>query len=101
VEINFQFIGLLLLPWISALLVGLFGHKAKKYIATISISLSFIFTVLTCYFIYDLSGQNLKIGYPWIAMGNETYFASFWINSSAKLMAILVSIVGLFVQIFS
>ena len=100
-EINFQFIGLLLLPWISALLVGLFAHKAKKYISSISISLSFIFTVLTCYFIYSLSGQNLKIGFPWINMGHETYIASFWINSSAKLIALLVSIVGLFVQIFS
>ena len=100
-EISFQFIGLLLLPWISALLVGLFGLKAKKHVASISISLSFIFTVLTCYFIYDLSGQNLKIGYPWITMGHETYFASFWVNSSAKLIAVLVSIVGLFVQIFS
>ncbi len=100
-EINFQFIGLLLLPWISALLVGLFAHKAKKHIASISISLSFIFAALTCYFIYDLSGQNLKIGYPWINMGRVSYFASFWVNSSAKLIAILVSIVGLFVQIFS
>ena len=34
-------------------------------------------------------------------MGHETYIASFWINSSAKLIALLVSIVGLFVQIFS
>lgn len=100
-EISFQFIGLLLLPWISALLVGIFAHQAKKYIASISISLSFIFTVLTCYFIYSLSGQSLKIGYPWFNIGDKAYFAGFWINSSAKLIALLVSIVGLFVQVFS
>ena len=100
-EINFQFIGLLLLPWISALLVGLFALKAKKYVASISISLSFIFTVLTCFFIYSLSGQNLKIGYSWINIGHETYFAGFWVNSSAKLIAILVSIVSFLVQLFS
>lgn len=100
-EINFQFIGLLLLPWISALLVGLFAQKAKKYIASISISLSFLFAIAVLYFINDLSGQNLKIGYPWITMGHETYLASFWVNSSAKLIAILVSIVGLLVQVFS
>jgi NADH-quinone oxidoreductase subunit L len=101
VEINFQFIGLLLLPWISALMVGISDHKAKNHLASISISLSFVFTILVGYFIYDLSGQNLKIGYPWIAMGQKTYLASFWVNSSAKLLALLVSIVGLVVQIFS
>jgi len=101
VEINFQFIGLLLLPWISALMVGISAHKAKNHLASISISLSFVFTIIVGYFIYDLSGQNLKIGYPWIAMGQKTYLASFWVNSSAKLLALLVSIVGLVVQIFS
>ena len=100
-EISFQFIGLLLLPWISALLVGIFAHKAKKYIARISISLSFLFALTVLYFVLDLSGQNLKIGYPWFNLGPKTYFANFWINSSAKLIAILVSIVGLFVQVFS
>lgn len=43
----------------------------------------------------------MKIGYPWISMGHETYLAGFWINSSAKLIAILVSIVGFLVQVFS
>ena len=100
-EISFQFIGLLLLPWISALLVGIFAHKAKKYIASISISLSFLFALTVLYFVFDLSGQNLKIGYPWFNLGPKTHFANFWINSSAKLIAILVSIVGLFVQVFS
>jgi NADH-quinone oxidoreductase subunit L len=101
VEINFQFIGLLLLPWISALLLGLFAQKAKKYISNISISLSFVFAVLLFYFIYRLSGQNLKIGYPWMTMGHKIYFASFWIDSSAKLIALLVSIIGFLVQVFS
>lgn len=100
-EINFQFIGLLLLPWISALLVGLFAQQAKKYISNISILLSFIFAVLTSYFLYNLSGEDLKIGYTWVSIGHKTYLASFWINSSAKLIAFLVSIVGLLVQVFS
>jgi len=82
-------------------MVGISDHKAKNHLASISISLSFVFTILVGYFIYDLSGQNLKIGYPWIAMGQKTYLASFWVNSSAKLLALLVSIVGLVVQIFS
>jgi NADH-quinone oxidoreductase subunit L len=82
-------------------MVGISAHKAKNHLASISISLSFVFTILVGYFIYDLSGQNLKIGYPWIAMGQKTYLASFWVNSSAKLLALLVSIVGLVVQIFS
>lgn len=100
-EINFQFIGLLLLPWISALLVGLLATKAKKYISTISILFSLIFTGLNIYFIYSLSEQNLKIGYPWFFLGGKTFLASFWVNSSAKLIALLISIIGLFVQFFS
>lgn len=100
-EIKFQFIGLLLLPWLSAFLVGLFALKVKKHISTISILLSLLFAVLNFYFIYSLSDQSLKIGYSWFSIGSKTFFASFWINSSAKLIALLISIIGLCVQIFS
>jgi NADH-quinone oxidoreductase subunit L len=39
--------------------------------------------------------------YPWFTLGGNAVVASFWVTKSAQLLLLLVSIVALFVQIFS
>jgi NADH-quinone oxidoreductase subunit L len=89
------FLVLLILPWLSA---GLIALLPKKFQANISILLAGIFT----YFAFKVGHlPEGIISYPWFSLGGKAIEASFWLTKSAQLLLLLVSIVALFVQIFS
>lgn len=89
------FLALLVLPWLSALVVALIPKKIQ---VNASIGLAGIFTYLA----FKIGHiQEQIIAYPWFTLGGKDIEASFWINSAAQLLLLLVSIVALFVQIFS
>ena len=92
--LNLLFLGVLLLPWASALLVALFPKPL------FSISLSAIFSLLAIYFCTQAS-VDFKITYPWFNLGGKEMNASFWANASAQLVLGLVAIVSFCVQLFS
>jgi NADH-quinone oxidoreductase subunit L len=92
--LNLLFLGVLLLPWASALLVALFPKPL------FSISLSAIFSLLAIYFCTQAS-VDFKITYPWFNLGGKEMNASFWANASAQLVMGLVAIVSFCVQLFS
>ncbi len=92
--LNLLFLGVLLLPWASALLVALFPKPL------FSISLSAIFSLLAIYFCTQAS-IDFKITYPWFNLGGKEMNASFWANASAQLVLGLVAIVSFCVQLFS
>lgn len=92
--LNLLFLGVLLLPWASALLVALFPKP------TFSISLSAVFSLTAIAFLLN-STVNFKIAYTWFSLGDQEMNASFWANSSAQLVLGLVAIVSFCVQLFS
>ena len=92
--LNLLFLGVLLLPWASALLVALFPKPL------FSISLSALFSLLAIYFCTQAS-IDFKITYPWFNLGGKEMNASFWANASAQLVLGLVAIVSFCVQLFS
>ncbi len=92
--LNLLFLGVLLLPWASALLVALFPKPL------FSISLSAIFSLLAISFLFT-STVNFKITYTWFSLGNQEMNASFWANTSAQLVLGLVALVSFCVQLFS
>ncbi len=89
------FLALLILPWLSAAVIVLLPKKSQ---ASISIVLAGIFTYLAFQVGHQPEGI---INYPWFHLGGKAISASFWITKSAQLLLLLVSIVALFVQIFS
>jgi NADH-quinone oxidoreductase subunit L len=89
------FLALLAIPWLSALAIAVIPKKIQ---VNTSIVLAGIFTYLA-FKIGHIPEQI--IAYPWFTLGGKSIEASFWINSSAQLLLLLVSVVALFVQIFS
>ena len=92
--LNLLFLGVLLLPWASALLVALFPKPL------FSISLSAVFSVAALYFC-TTAPVDFKIAYTWFNLGGQPLNASFWANASAQLVLGLVAIVSFCVQLFS
>ncbi len=92
--LNLLFLGVLLLPWASALLVTLFPKPL------FSIFLSAIFSVAALYFC-TTAPIDFKIAYPWFNLGGQPQNLSFWANASAQLVLGLVAIVSFCVQLFS
>ncbi|MCE4215877.1 NADH-quinone oxidoreductase subunit L [Aquirufa antheringensis] len=92
--LNLLFLGVLLLPWASALLVALFPKPL------FSISLSAIFSVAALYFC-TTAAIDFKIAFTWFQLGGQEVNASFWANASAQLVLGLVALVSFCVQLFS
>lgn len=92
--LNLLFLGVLLLPWVSALLVAIFPKPI------LSISLSALFSLSAILFLFN-STANYKIAYTWFQLGSQEINASFWTNTSAQLVLGLVAIVSFCVQLFS
>ena len=92
--LNLLFLGVLLLPWASALLVALFPKPL------FSISLSAVFSLLVIAFLSNAT-SNFKIAYTWFSLGGQEMNASFWANAPAQLVLGLVAIVSFCVQLFS
>jgi len=92
--LNLLFLGVLLLPWASALLVTLFPKPL------FSISLSAVFSVAALYFCTTVP-VDFKIAYNWFNLGGQPLNASFWANASAQLVLGLVAMVSFCVQLFS
>lgn len=92
--LNLLFLGVLLLPWASALLVAIFPKPI------LSISLSALFSLSAIYFCAQAS-VDLKIAFTWFNLGGKEMNASFWANTSAQLVLGLVAIVSFCVQLFS
>lgn len=92
--LNLLFLGVLLLPWASALLVALFPKPL------FSISLSAIFSVAALYFC-TTAAIDFKIAFTWFQLGGQSLNASFWANASAQLVLGLVALVSFCVQLFS
>ena len=92
--LNLLFLGVLLLPWASALLVAIFPKPI------LSISLSALFSLSAILFLFN-STVNYKIAYTWFQLGGQEINASFWANTSAQLVLGLVAIVSFCVQLFS
>lgn len=95
------FIGLLLFPWISAMLIALCFKIPKNLLATFSSFLSCIQLIGLAYFIYQVNGHEIAIHNPWFTLGDSEFRASFVATSSAQMVALLVAIVAFFVQVFS
>ncbi len=92
--LNLLFLGVLLLPWVSALLVAIFPKPI------LSISLSALFSLSAILFLFN-STVNYKIAYTWFQLGGQEINASFWANTSAQLVLGLVAFVSFCVQLFS
>ncbi len=92
--LNLLFLGVLLLPWASALWVALFPKPL------FSISLSAVFSIAALYFC-NTAPLDFKIAYPWFNLGGQPLNLSFWANTSAQLVLGLVAIVSFCVQLFS
>jgi NADH-quinone oxidoreductase subunit L len=92
--LNLLFLGVLLLPWASALLVAIFPKPI------LSISLSALFSLSAILFLFN-STVNYKIAYTWFQLGGQEINASFWANTSAQLVLGLVAFVSFCVQLFS
>lgn len=92
--LNLLFLGVLLLPWASALLVALFPKPL------FSISLSAIFSVAALYFC-TTAAIDFKIAFTWFQLGGQEVNASFWANTPAQLILGLVALVSFCVQLFS
>lgn len=97
----FLFSLLILTPWISALLIGLIPKKWKDFAPNFSIFFSAINFILAISLVLFLQGQIARASFPWFTVGGHLYKASFFIDSSAQIMALLVTIVGFLVQVFS
>jgi NADH-quinone oxidoreductase subunit L len=92
--LNLLFLGVLLWPWASALLVAIFPKPL------LSISLSALFSAAACYFIVSI-GADFKIAYTWFQLGGKAMNAPFWANYAAQLVLGLVALVSFCVQLFS
>jgi NADH-quinone oxidoreductase subunit L len=92
--LNLLFLGVLLLPWASALLVAIFPKPI------FSISLSAVFSLIVIFFCTQAS-VDFKIAYTWFQLGGKEMNANFWANASSQLVLGLVAIVSFCVQLFS
>jgi NADH-quinone oxidoreductase subunit L len=97
----FLFSMLILSPWISALIIGIFPKKLQRFTSNISIILSGITFLLGTSLVLLLHGQIGRASFPWFTVGKHLYKASFFIDSPAQIMVILVTVIAFFVQIFS
>lgn len=97
----FLFSLLILTPWISALLIGLTPKKWKNFAPNFSIFFSGINFMLAVGLVLFLKGQIARASFPWFTVGSHLFKASFFIDSPAQIMTLLVTIVGFLVQIFS
>ncbi|MHA8065223.1 NADH-quinone oxidoreductase subunit 5 family protein [Aquirufa sp. ROCK2-A2] len=97
----FLFSMLILSPWISALIIGFFPKKLQRYTSVFSIFLSGISFILGISLVLLLKGQIARASFPWFTVGKHLYKASFFIDSPAQIMVVLVTLVAFFVQIFS
>ncbi|MHA8053485.1 NADH-quinone oxidoreductase subunit 5 family protein [Aquirufa sp. Wall-65K1] len=95
------FIGLLLFPWISAMLIALCFRIPKGILSKLSSFFSFLQLVGLAYFIYQVNSQEIAIHIQWFMLGETAFRASFIASSSAQIISLLVAIVAFFVQIFS
>lgn len=93
--------GLLLFPWISAMLIAVISSLPKQIIVYFSIGLSLLQLSIIGYFILQLGGESTSWQGNWFNVGDITFSASFVATSSAQLIALLVGIVALLVQQFS
>ena len=94
---NFEFLllGLVCLPWLSAVLVAWAPKKNQVLLSIACASLFF------CISLGTILGPDLQTRYAWFTVGGHAFSLAFWANAPAKMLLLLVSIVGLFVQIFS
>jgi len=97
----FLFSLLILTPWISAMMIGIIPKKFKKIAPTLSISLSALTCVLGISLVLLLQGQIARASFPWFRIGSHLFKASFFIDSPAQIMTLLVTSVGFLVQVFS
>ncbi len=97
----FLFSLLILIPWISAMIIGIIPSKLKQVAPNLSIFLSGLNFLFAVGLVILLKGQIARASFPWFTVGSHLYKASFFIDSPAQIMSLLVTSVGFLVQIFS
>ncbi|MFS0783838.1 NADH-quinone oxidoreductase subunit L [Bacillus sp. 1P06AnD] len=91
-----------LLPFISFVLLLLFGKRMKEWSAYIGIMctlVSFIYSLVVLY--GRLTGPSFKFEGTWLSFGDTRITAGFEINQLNALMLVIVSLVSLLVHTYS
>ncbi len=96
--LHVHFIGLLLLPWISGLFLGIIPSRFSKIS---SIFLALISGLFAFSFLSRIHGSDFRVAYTWFNMGQKSIQASFWMNTPAQVLVALVHLVAICVHIFS
>lgn len=94
------FLGILLLPWISGILLLLLLNKKNNVGAWFSTILSTVLLVLLAQFSW-LQEKDLSLSFPWFSIGKQLFDLNFYINSTSRAMLLLVGLVNFCVQVFS
>ena len=96
--LHVHFIGLLLLPWISGLFLGIIPSRFSKIS---SIFLALISGLFAFSFLSRVHGSDFHVAYTWFNMGQKSIQASFWMNTPAQILVALVHLIAICVHIFS
>ncbi len=99
-NLDLIFLEILLLPWATAAVLGLFLKNKSGIFTWLSILSSSISLGLLIYFVSQ-SNTNYSQNFHWFSIGKREITASFRIDYISKAMLCLVALISWLVQIFS
>ncbi|WP_078429703.1 NADH-quinone oxidoreductase subunit L [Alkalihalobacterium alkalinitrilicum] len=91
-----------LLPFLSFVILVLFGRRLKESGAYVGMALSFIAFLLSVLVLFErMTGDNVLVQFDWLAIGERTITMGFEVNQLNALMLVIVTLVSFLVHTYS
>ncbi|WP_209123348.1 NADH-quinone oxidoreductase subunit L [Alkalihalobacillus sp. BA299] len=91
-----------LLPFLSFVILVLFGRRLKESGAYVGMALSFIAFLLSVLVLFErMTGDNVLVQFDWLAIGEWTITMGFEVNQLNALMLVIVTLVSFLVHTYS
>ncbi|WP_216829935.1 NADH-quinone oxidoreductase subunit L [Alkalihalobacterium elongatum] len=91
-----------LLPFLSFVILVLFGRRLKESGAYVGMALSFIALIMSILVLFErMAGENVLVQFDWLAIGDRTITMGFEVNQLNALMLVIVTLVSFLVHTYS
>ncbi len=92
-------VSLLVVPFLSALVIGIFFRRRHEIAAAVSIAAASVVLLGSLYLIFGNIREEFS--YEWMTFGDYTVSMGFYFNDLAALLLFVVAVVGFLIHIFS